>query len=222
MNVSLRNWMTVAFFAGFAHNALAADTGFYVAAGAGRSSQNVDGTSVLVRLGFTGPATLVQPTSVAVDDGNLVWNAALGYRVNRYFAAEVSYLHYGSADVTETYTVPFVNVVPPFTFARTYSLQVEGPALSILGRLPIGQKFALFARGGIFFADEKITQRSPNSTDSITLGKDVWLAGAGAEWSFARSWALRLEYAQSGDMGGNSLLGRNDVRHVSLDALYSW
>lgn len=219
--MTLRKLMTVALFTAFAHGAQAADTGFYVAAGAGKSSQHVDGTGVLVGLGFGEPIS-VQPTSVEVDDGNLVWNAALGYRVNRYFAAEVSYLHYGSADVTETYELPLGNGLPPFSFSRTYSLQVEGPALSILGRLPVGQRFALFARGGIFFADEKLTERSPGASASITLGKDVWLASVGAEWSFTSSWALRLEYAKSGDMGGNSLLGRNDVRHVALSALYSW
>jgi opacity protein-like surface antigen len=204
----------------FTHRTLAADAGFYVAAGAGKPWQHVDGSGVRVGLAFE-PPTLVRPTSVDVGDSNIVWNAALGYRVNRYFAAEVAYLHYGSTDVTETYNLSLGGGIPSFIFTRTYSLQIEGPTLSVLGRLPIGQQFALFARGGVFFADEKVTERDPIG-DSITLGKKVWLASAGAEWSFAPSWALRLEYAQSDRMSGDSIAGRADVRHLALDALYSW
>jgi opacity protein-like surface antigen len=219
-------------FMSFTKGALGADTGFYVAAGAGKSWQHVDRTQGILFVTTPGaPAEFLRAISIDVDETNVAWNAALGYRMNRYLAAEVSYLHYGSAGVTETFALPLGNLpVPPINgiggatiiFNHRYSSQIEGPALSILGRLPIGRQFAVFARGGIFFADEKVTQENDIGSDSITLGKQVWLASAGAEWSFTPSWALRLEYAQSGHLNGNPIAGRTDVRHLALNALYSW
>jgi opacity protein-like surface antigen len=207
-------------FLAFADIAMGADGGFYVAAGAGRSWQHVDPTEGVT---FSTPGFVVRlrPSATNVDETNAEWNAGLGYRVNTYLAAEVSYLHFGSAAVTETYSLPPV-ALPLATFNRHYSSQIQGPALSVLGRLPLGRQITLFARGGVFFADEKITEGSDIGSNSITLGDRVWLAGAGAEWSLTPSWALRVEYSKSGQLDGEMIAGRTNVRNLALSAVYSW
>src|SRR5262245_29920160 len=81
-----------------------AASGFYAGVALGRTEQDVDlsGRSILVitnPIGIFGPiGQLVPPHSIHVDSGQMSWDATLGYRVNRYFAAEFTYLQFGETD----------------------------------------------------------------------------------------------------------------------------
>src|SRR5262245_49606711 len=88
----------------FAVPALAAEPGFYVGASLGRAEEDPRSNGIDVGLGFF-PIQIqhIDPTSVETDDGDVAWGATLGYRINRYVAAEIEYIDFGTADITEHY-----------------------------------------------------------------------------------------------------------------------
>lgn len=197
--------------------------GFYVSATLGQSSYHVgksNGIVILIGGPFGGGLLTAQPDAIKVDDGDLSAGAVLGYRINPYLAAEVSYLDFGSADVAERFTFPSPGIpfLPDLT--RDFSVAVSGPALSVLGSLPLGADWSLFLRGGVLFADEKIRFGSFARPSSTTYGDKVLLGGVGADWSFAQRWSARIEYQRTGNIDSNVSSGEARVEQVALSVLF--
>lgn len=198
---------------------IAAEPGFYVAATVGHAEENPgasDGIAVIPAP--FGSITQVFPERVEVDSGDVAWGAAIGYRINRYVAAKVEYMDLGTATVSEDY---FLAAPGPFfppgllQFTRRYTSKISGPALSVLGSLPLGDSFDLFLRGGVFFADRKI-----GGADGNTFGDTVWLGGVGASWSFASRWTLRAEYQRTGETDSHAFAAATDTERASLSILF--
>lgn len=209
----------------------AAQPGFYVVGSGGRAQQDVEpGPGLALILGPPlGTPTFPSPVppiggvivvaigrdSVTVDDEDVSWSGAVGYRINPYVAAEVAYMDFGTADVTERYTL---NFPLPGQFTRSYSVNVRGPALSVLGSLPVGQ-FDVFLRAGVLFADEKI-ELGQSIPRSMTFGQEAWLAGVGVDWSFATRWAVRAEYQRTDKIDRNISVGENELDQFALSVLF--
>src|SRR5262249_18221486 len=121
--------------------ALAAEPGFYLSANLGRGEES-PGKSIGTNFAFGFPTAGIQhidPSRVDVDKGATAWGVGVGYRVNRYVAAEVEYIDFGTTDISEHYNLSTPPVPPfPVDFTHTYSSRVEGPALSVLGCVPFG------------------------------------------------------------------------------------
>ena len=131
----------------------------------------------------------------------------------------MEYIDFGTTDVAEHYTLSNTSPIPfPTELNVDYSSHVTGPALSLLGTLPMGENFELYLRGGAFFGSREI------KTDFGTLNADfastVWLAGAGVTWSFANRWAIRAEYQQTGKLGESLVSGETELQRMSLSALF--
>jgi hypothetical protein len=214
--------------------AIAAETetkglsGFYVAATLGQAEQDValSANEIFVGIGFPNPILImaVRPDGIEVDSGQLSWNAALGYRINAHFAAELAYMRFGETDYAEHYTIPS-QVFPfppanPVEFTRSFSTSVRGPALSVLGLLPLGAGWDVFVRGGVLFADQEIELRSASNVGKTTFSDEVWIAGGGFNWSFAQRWSARLELQQTGKLDGTMFSGESDLQQWSLSVLF--
>jgi opacity protein-like surface antigen len=201
--------------------ALAAEPGFYLSAGLGRAEESPESIGTNVALGF--PPTGIQhidPIRVEVDESDVAWSVAVGYRINPYLAAEVEYLDFGSTDIAETYNLSLPFPVSPVTFTRRYSTQVTGPALSVLGTVPIGNRFDLFVRGGALFADREVEIPQSIGINGTTFGSTVFFFGAGADMSLAPRWALRLEYQRTGELDDSILVGGTELERVALSVLF--
>jgi opacity protein-like surface antigen len=229
-----RIWIALAALAStFTVPALAAEPGFYLGASVGRAEEDPksNGTNIAIGL-FPSQIQHIDPTRVDADNSGAAWGAAAGYRFNRYIAAEVEYMDFGTADVSETYdlsailpTLPGVPtgtpiLITPAQLTRTYSSRVKGPALSMLGTLPVGKAWDLFLRAGVLFADRKIEVGQSIGLGDTTFGSTVWLAGVGADWSFANRWALRAEYQHTGKLDSNFLVGETELDRVALSVLF--
>ena len=95
---------------------------------------------------------------------------------------------------------------------------MTGPALSLLGTLPMGENFELFLRGGAFFGSREI--KTGFGALDAKFASTVWLAGAGVTWSFAKRWAIRAEYQQTGKFDESLVSGETELRRMSLSALF--
>jgi opacity protein-like surface antigen len=201
---------------------LAAETGFYFSAGAGHAEEN-PGKSLGTNIATGFPPSSIQhidPDRVDVDGSDVAWSAAVGYRFNPHVAAEVAYMDFGTTDISEHYRfssspIPFVG-----EFIRTYSSKVTGPALSVLGSLPVGSGFDVFLRAGVLFADRKLELSQSIGLGATTFGSKVWLAGVGVDWSFASRWAIRAEYQRTGKLDATFLAGETDLEQASLSVLF--
>jgi opacity protein-like surface antigen len=204
-----------------ASQAHAGEPGFYLLAtgGTGDEDPKSNGTNFGNSLGVIH----VDPDQVEVNDGSFSWGIGLGYRINDYFAAEVEYADFGTTDVREHYTVPNAGPIPfPTELDLAYSSKITGPVLSVLGMLPVHENLELFVRGGVLFASREYSlegQLSFGGQDQ-KFASTVWVAGAGATWSFAARWGVRAEYQQSGALEETLLTGATRVKRITLSALY--
>ena len=119
-----------------------ADPGpWYVGAGAGATTYGgPSGDNTFVRAGEFTPSSFTATTHTDDSATNLRLDA--GYRFSRYFALEGSYVDFGSTDTSFTTTSP--------SHLYTGSSKVSGQGLGAVGRWPLRDDFALFARAGLF------------------------------------------------------------------------
>ncbi len=198
--------------------------GFYVAASVGQAEYEYSksrGIVVLIDSPFGGGTFLALPDDIAVDNDDWSWRGTLGYRINRYIAAELSYVDFGEADVTERYA--FEEPPSPFfpdEITRDYSGNVAGPIASVMGILPVGSRFELFLRAGVLFADHKVEQKFDTGSDSNTFGSEVWVGGAGVEYRFTSRWSARLEYLRTDTIEKNLGAGSSELDDLSLSVAF--
>jgi hypothetical protein len=237
----------------------AADPGFYVGAAGARSEQSLDKqagvgpmptafttTPVLgvvpgpvagIIVGNPGlpifspvPVAVFLPTRLTADETDVGWNFSLGYRVNKYLAAELAYVDSGEASLVEHYgpslSRPPVSDVTEIT--RSYSVTSRGPALSVLGSLPLGSQWEVFLRGGVLFAKQEVEARTnaigavvpPGAQIDRDFSDEVFTVGAGVQWAFLPRWTARLEYQRTGDLQANEIMGQSRIDQASLSVLF--
>jgi hypothetical protein len=196
----------------------AAEPGFYVTASVGLADE--DPESIGTNVGNSEGIFHVDADQVDVDEGQLAWSVGLGYRLNRYLAAELEYVDFGTTKIVEHYSVDnnFGPIPFPTVFILDSSSNVTGPAVSLLGTLPVGENFELFLRGGALFGSREIEMGFGGLHQK--LAETVWLAGAGVTWSFAQRWAVRAEYQQTGKFDESFVAGETAVQRTSLSVLF--
>lgn len=217
----------------------AAEPGFYFAASASRVEHDVEGrpgvrllvagpapnpgfppvAGIITRPPPSGAIPIIPipnpsliflaPDSVEIDDVDTGFSATVGYRINRYFAAELSYTDFGEYELIEHYS--FTNV--------RYELGVRGPSLSVLGSLPLSEEWELLLRGGVLFADQDVSMRIAASVPDQDFSDEVLMAGVGVQWSFAPRWAARLEYQRTDDLKYDNT-GESSIDQASLSVLF--
>ena len=217
----------------------AAEPGFYFAATASRVEHDIDGRpGMLILVADLTPAPVfppgggffptpiggvidpgvpislmpgfIAPDSIEIDDVDAGFSATVGYRINRYLAAELSYIDFGEYQMIERYTI-----LPDIR----YEIGVSGPSVGVLGTLPLGEQWEVFLRGGVLFADQEVSLKSASSGFDRDFNDEVFMAGAGVQWSFAPRWAARLEYQRTDDMKyGNT--GESSIEQASLSVLF--
>jgi autotransporter-associated beta strand protein len=171
-----------------AGNALAAEPGFFVGLGGGKSSSegdNYDFNQRLIGQGFNVKTTL------KFDD--FAWKLFGGYQVNQYLAVEAAYLDLGKVSVTADGVVAdpaaFANAV-----ARVQPRLAKGGALSVMGSIPVNPKFFAYAKLGVmrWSAESGASTGSLNTQASKTSGNAALFA-IGGEAELTSGWSGRAE-----------------------------
>ena len=177
---------------------------WYVGGAVGQSrAHSLDGgdrSSQFLGLGFDSASTSVDKTDSA-------YRVFGGYRMHRYVAVELGVDDFGRYQVTS-------DVQPEGTFRS--SARVSGVDASVLGLLPIGERFTLFARGGVISARTRVSYDSSGSVrtnegvDSRQRNSGA-LYGAGAMMQVAPRWNVRLDWTKYRRIGDDTLSSRFDV-----------
>lgn len=208
-----------------AERAETSERGFYVGASASRAEQDVVGEEEMLVGVFGGPfggfIVMLQPDQVEIDDVDVSWNVTLGYRINQYLAAELSYFDFGSVSVTERY-LP-TTLLPIITVHS--AIDTFGPGLSLLGSWPVTPALDVFVRGGVLFIDQELERSIDGFRSERRAGDETWVGGVGAQWAFASRWTARLEYQRTGtiDYGRSDTVaaGAEKAEQLSLSVLFN-
>lgn len=105
-----------------------------------------------------------------VDASSTAYRLTVGWRFSDYLAVEAGYHNFGDFDQTLDISGTPIDV----------SLKADGFTFGGVGSLPLGDRFALFARAGAFFWDgdadiNNVTQATPEDTN-LYLGVGARLA----------------------------------------------
>lgn len=160
----------------------------------------------------------------SLDDSDIGWGLQVGYRFNRYIAAEVGYVNLGEALYEAILTVDDgVEVFPVEASARFVS---SGPTAAVLGILPIGERFDVHAKAGVYIADTRLRTRVRDiefadniAHDETDAGEQEFFLGLGGAWNINDSYSLRFEYQRFLDVGDDDS-GEGDVDLFALSVLF--
>lgn len=115
------------------------------------------------------------------DGSDTAFKVFGGYAFNDNFAVELAWFDGGNAD--EDYGAGSIDV------------ELTGLNASVIGRLPVGEKFALFGRLGFTSYDAEVSARVNGETVAFEDGSDEDLSyGVGGELTFGQQFGFRAEY----------------------------
>ena len=164
--------------------AFADDAGWYVGFNGGQSRARIDDSRIAAGLlmdGFTTPS---------IDDENrhFAFKSFGGYEFNRYFALEGGYFNLGRFGFR-------ADTLPAGSLHG--DIKIQGANFDAVGSLPIGDKFSLFARAGVIYANSQDSFVGTGSVAVLDPSPRRWAAnykfGFGAEYDFTRFIGMRIE-----------------------------
>lgn len=199
--------------------ALAADTGFYFGITGGLATFDLPSKGSIdafIEEAFEDEGLTLESSSL--DDDDKAWGLQVGYRWNSYVAAEVGYVNLGTAEYR----------AKPAGVNGELSLRARssGPTLSVLGMLPVGERFDLHARAGVYFADSRLRVRAEDHdtgdafSEEVKPGSENPFVGIGAAWNINDSYSLRVEYQRFFDVGDKDDIGEIDIDLLSFSVLF--
>ena len=211
-----------------AQTAAAAETGFYVSGYLGQSSREVprgpfdEFKNGLHAFSFFTPAE----DRTSFDDGDFAFGIAVGYRLTQYIAFEGGYVNLGEVVLQSHATGSFP--VDNGSMSIEVESETSGFTASVLGMLPLGRNWELFARGGALFANNKIRfsvdARGENFlppvgdhfSDSGAKSTTEMYAGLGLTRRIFEIYHARLEYQRVFEAGLDETGGTSDLDSVFL------
>lgn len=199
----------------------AAEPGWYVVGFGGQSSASSISQNRmdenLVALFNSAGVDVVDLTST-IDDSDTGFGLAGGYQLNRNFAFEFAYVDLGSVDYRAAATVSFQGEEADADVGLESS--ADGPVLSALGILPLGERFSVFGRVGLSLLTAKgtatITVDGNTQRDSQDSQKTDPVLGVGAEYSLSKYFAIRLAWDRYFDVGTDDVTGDVDADLYTL------
>ena len=202
-------------------------SGFYIGGDLGQSNWGLGQTEaqdfsdiISEGIDFYAPFALVTPDKANVEDTDFTYSLFIGYQFVPWLAIEGTWMDLGKSTIKTGGTYDYEVVVnPPIIDGGTYSanadLESSGWALSVLPMLPIGESWDLFARLGYFWGDNDLTGHftAQDDLNGTPVGSpydvpnfhgsddnDVFLWGAGFQWTWDQTVSVRLEYSQLVDL----------------------
>lgn len=199
-------WVTFAALASPA--AMAEDAlGWYGGANVGRTSATIDNPRITSGLAAGG----LTVNSISDRDRDTGYKIFGGYQLNRNFAVEGGYFDLGKFGYT-------ANTTPAGSVSG--DMRVRGLNLDLVGTLPLSERFAVFGRAGINYAQAKdqftstgaATIINPNPSESGANYK----IGAGLQYAITDALSIRGELERYRVRDGIGNRGHIDMASVGL------
>lgn len=166
--------------------------GFYLGAGTGQSSTDI---------------TCDLDISCNAKDTDTALKIFAGYQFNPNFGIEGGYYDLGKFSIDGNDSL--------FGVTRL-AIEVSGLTLAAVGTIPLGERFRIFGKAGLFVWDADVSVES-STFGNGSLGEDGTdpLIGVGASFDLVRNLALRVEWERFLNIGDESSIGESDVDLIS-------
>lgn len=147
------------------------ESGFYAGGGVGQFDVEIDDFDD------------IDNTIDRYDSDDTAWKAFAGWRANPWLALELAYVNLGS---------PEDEILPD----TELTVETDGFAPYVVGTLPIGDWFEVFAKAGYYWysADARISTPFGSVSDDDSDSTFTWSAGVGL--NVFEHVNVRLEYEQ--------------------------
>jgi OOP family OmpA-OmpF porin len=198
----------------------AAEPGWYVVGFGGESSMGASLSEMdenLVDIFESGGAEVVDATST-LDDSDTGFGIVGGYQLNDHFAFEFGYVDLGSLHYSASATIS--DGVEQAVADVALESSASGPVVTVLGILPIGERFSVFGRAGLSLMNAEGTARitidGETGRASQSSQKTDPVLGAGVDFSVSKYFAIRLAWDRYLDVGTENVSGDIDADLFSL------
>ena len=160
------------------------DSGFYVGGSVGYTDFGTGGKNDIDSALVSAGVTNLSSSLTSHDTGYKIFG---GYQFTPNIAVEGGYVWLGTQKYRATYTGGTASV----------DAKGEGFNIDVLGILPLGDSFSLFAKVGAIDAkmSGSVTATGPGGTAAVNVSQTQWKAnyGIGATYNFAPALGLRAE-----------------------------
>ncbi|MEA3159248.1 MAG: OmpA-OmpF porin, family [Gammaproteobacteria bacterium] len=182
---SVGTMVTLAALAGaLSPKAVADDAGWYIGFNAGQSRAKIDNSRIADDLLIDGFTT----TSIGDENRHFAFKTFGGYEFNRYFALESGYFDLGRFGFR-------ADTLPPGSLHG--DIKIKGANFDAVGSIPMGDKFSLFARAGLNYANSRDSFVGTGAVAVLDPSPRRWAAnykfGFGGQYDFTRSVGMRIE-----------------------------
>jgi OOP family OmpA-OmpF porin len=185
--------------------------GFYVVGAVGQTTTDLDTSAV------EGPSAGKPGFSSTTDGSDTGYKLQLGYKFNPYLAVEGGYVNLGRA----SYQAKQVGVGQ-----LSHSFRAQGLNVAAVGILPLGERFSLFAKGGLLMAqaesDETLTKYGYTTTYSFRSSKLSENLGVGMGFDLTKRVALRAEYDWFHNVGDKDKTGQANIAMLSAGVVFKF
>jgi hypothetical protein len=200
------------------------DRGFYLNANFGQAQYDISQDDLdAVALGaFEANGVTVIDADSSLDDEGSPWSLSGGYRFSRYLAVEVGYLDLGTAkyDATGAVSLPVIGIVDT---TLGIDISAKGPTVAAVAYAPIGEKFDVHGRLGMFFADSSfdigVALDAVTDSEEISENSEDLFASIGAAFHFTPNFAASLDFTLFQDVGDEI---ETDVDSLTLGVQYTF
>jgi OmpA family protein len=164
-----------------------------------------------------------QNLRISTKDSDIGYHAVFGYRFSRYVAGEFGLAQFGDLATTARADVNLDGEgFLPASIKVGYS--VGGPALSVLGMLPINDKFEFFGRAGVLFAssEREVLTRIDGEATSFGSSKGdsaEMILGLGVSYHFNQMYSVRAEFQKMDGVGESQRTPQQDLAFATLGFL---
>lgn len=123
------------------------------------------------------------------DDKDTAWKAFLGYRFNRNFAAEATYINFGEYTASVTFGGS----------TATVNADATGWGLAVLGIYPLNNNFELFGKLGFMRGESEADVTIGGSSFQVGDKGTELHYGVGGIYNFSRNLGVRVEWENVND-----------------------
>jgi len=186
---------------------------WYVGATAGESRTKLNGENLSAQFLDFG----YRDAQTQTDTSSAAFRVFGGYQLNRYIGVEAGFADLGKSSIR-------TNVVPTGTFARR--IKTTGLDVSIIGTLPVTNKFAVFARAGAFMSERKTSFATSGDVELLsgvqggTERQTKATFAAGVTYDFTKDIALRAEASQMRKYADELLSQNRNIDTHSMGVQY--
>jgi OmpA-OmpF porin, OOP family len=180
-------------------------SGLYGVVGVGRSTIDVEGTSVDIFARAHGLTTSVTGT----DSKSTGWKIQLGHHLGDTWAMEFGYMNLGTARFNNTNNL----------YTSTGDKRADLFNLDFVAKIPLSQQFSVLGRLGAYRWETKSNLPTSAGMSSRTDDGFDWKFGAGLQYDFTPAFGLRGSFDRFNGIGSSDTAGDSKANLLSIDAV---